>query len=204
MSNETITDLSHTIVAKSDQLNSDDLIGGPATITITAVRVGTSREQPVSIAYEGDENKPYKPCLTMRRLMVAAWGVDPSGWAGRRMTVFRDPVVRYGGDEVGGIRISHLSHIEKPLRIALTMTRGKKAPYVAHPLEDDRVTLDFVLQIVAKVKGENGKKKAEDLIEHLAFEEQVTATDALAARILQLQAKGQAPDPSVTNPMEST
>jgi hypothetical protein len=41
---------------------------------------------------------------------------------------------------VGGLRISHLSHIPKPLSLALTVTRGKRAPYVVQPLPDDAPT----------------------------------------------------------------
>ena len=37
-------------------------------------------------------------------------------------------------DEVGGIRISHLSHIEKALTVALTATRGKRKNFTVQPL----------------------------------------------------------------------
>jgi len=36
--------------------------------------------------------------------------------------------------EVGGIRISHMSHIDKPVTIALTATRGNKKPTTVQPL----------------------------------------------------------------------
>lgn len=36
--------------------------------------------------------------------------------------------------EVGGIRISHMSHIDKPVTIALTATRGNKKPVTVQPL----------------------------------------------------------------------
>jgi hypothetical protein len=50
------------------------------------------------------------------------------------VTLFRDPEVTYGGIQVGGIRISHLSGIDGPLSIALTVTRQKRSPYVVAPL----------------------------------------------------------------------
>ena len=72
-----MTDLAKTIEPKSDQLNADDLIAGPRTIVITAVRANAgSAEQPVSISFEGDDGKPYKPCKSMRRVMVHVWGPD--------------------------------------------------------------------------------------------------------------------------------
>jgi hypothetical protein len=126
-------DISSTLAAKSNQLNTDDLISGPITITISSVSAG-SPEQPVAIGYEGDEGKPWYPCKSMRRVLVAAWGADASQYAGRRVTLFRDPEVMYGGIKVGGIRLSHLSNLDGPLSIALTVTRQKRAPYRVQPL----------------------------------------------------------------------
>ena len=121
-------DISKTIAPKSDQLNADDLIGGPRTITITAVRLA-AEDQPVSIHFEGDDGKPYKPCKSMRRVLVKAWGADGAQYAGRSMTLYLDESVRFGGAAVGGIRISHLSHISKSLTMALTATRATKKAY---------------------------------------------------------------------------
>lgn len=120
---------------KSDQLNADDLIGGPRTITVTGVRANEgSAEQPVSISFEGDDNKPYKPCKSMRRVMVHVWGAQARNYVGRSMTLYCDPGVQFGGMKVGGIRISHMSHIDKPQVMALTATRAKRAPYTVQPL----------------------------------------------------------------------
>jgi hypothetical protein len=126
-------DISNTLAAKSNQLNTDDLISGPITIQISRVSAG-SPEQPVAIGYEGDEGKPWYPCKSMRRVLVAAWGADASQYVGRRVTLFRDPEVMYGGIKVGGIRLSHLSNLDGPLSIALTVTRQKRAPYRVQPL----------------------------------------------------------------------
>jgi hypothetical protein len=127
-------DMTPTLAAKSNQLTTDDLIAGPLTITITSVSAGTA-EQPVAISYEGDQGKPWYPCKSMRRVMVAAWGPDAREYVGRGVTLFRDPEVSYGGIKVGGIRISHLSHLDSPLSIALTVTRQKRSPYKVQPLQ---------------------------------------------------------------------
>lgn len=121
-----IQDLSPTIAAKSDQLNADDLLGGPITVTIEAVNEGAP-DQPVSIKISGG-HQPYKPCKSMRRVLIAAWGSDGTQWAGRSMTLFNEPTVLWAGKPVGGIRISALSDMPKEMTIALTVTRGKKAP----------------------------------------------------------------------------
>jgi len=126
-------DITTTLEAKSSQLNTDDLIAGARTITITKVSAGNA-EQPVAVSFGGDGGKPWYPCKSMRRVLVAAWGADASQYVGRRVTLFRDPSVIYGGIAVGGIRVSHLSHLDGPLSIALTVTRQKRAPYKVQPL----------------------------------------------------------------------
>lgn len=128
------TDLAATIAPKSDQLNADDLIAGPITITITGVKVSPGDEQPASIHFEGDNGKPFKACKSMRRLLVMLWGANGAAYKGRRLTLYRDPSVRFGSDEVGGIRISHMSHIDGPKTVALTATRGRRKPYTVKPL----------------------------------------------------------------------
>lgn len=127
-------DLRRTIVPKSDQLNADDLIGGPRTITITKIAIAESSEQPVSINFEGDGGKPYKPCKSMRRVLVQAWGADGGAYIGRGLTLFRDDKATFGGMEVGGIRISHMSHIKEPITMVLTVSKAKRAPFVVKPL----------------------------------------------------------------------
>lgn len=127
-------DISDTIAPKSDQLNAEDLLIGPRTVTITGVSRGDA-DQPVNVMLaEFGAGRPFKPCKSMRRVMVAAWGKDASEYQGRRMTLYCDPKVRFGGQEMGGIRISHLSDINERMTVALTVTRGRRAPYIVDPL----------------------------------------------------------------------
>lgn len=129
-------DISDTLAPKSDQLNGDDLIGGPRTFTIAEVRRGNA-EQPVNIVLaEFPKGRPFKPSKTVRRILVLAWGADAEQYVGRRMTLYRDAAVKFGGEAVGGIRVSHLSHIEKRITVALNETRGKKATHTIEPLPD--------------------------------------------------------------------
>ena len=71
----------------------------------------------------------------MRKLLIHAWGADGRAWPGKAMTIYNDPTVRFGGDDVGGIRISHLSDIERDIKVSLTSTRGKKAKYEVKRLQ---------------------------------------------------------------------
>ncbi len=129
-----MTDMSDTIAAKSNQLNSDDLLAGPRTITITKVARASEGDQPIAVSFEGDAGKPYMPCKSMRRVMVAVWGADASQYAGRSLTLFRDPEVTWGGMAVGGIRISHMTHMDGPMTLALTATKKTRKAYKVLPL----------------------------------------------------------------------
>lgn len=129
-----MVDMSQTIAPKSDQLNADDLLAGPRTIVITRVVGCPSPEQPVAVHFEGDDNKPWKPCKSMRRVMVAVWGADASQYSGRSIRLYRDPSVLWGGMEVGGIRISHMSHMERDTTMALTATKKARKPYTVKVL----------------------------------------------------------------------
>ena len=121
-----MVDISDTIVPKSDQLNADDLIAGPRTITITKVVKKNDVKQPVWISFEGDDGKPWKPCLSTRRVLVKLWGSESDAYIGRSVTLYSDPSVTYGGSEVGGIRISHMTDIGDGEGVLLTSKRGKR------------------------------------------------------------------------------
>lgn len=127
------TDMSAVIVPKSDQINADDLIAGPRTYTIEAVRIEPGTEQPVNIKLAG-EQRAWRPCKSMSRVLVNGWGPDAKVYPGRSVTLYRDPKVKWGGMEVGGIRVSHMSHIDREMLIQLTATKGKRAPHVVKPL----------------------------------------------------------------------
>ncbi|EPY03529.1 hypothetical protein [Magnetospirillum fulvum] len=150
-------DLSRAIVPKSDQLNADDLIAGPRTITVSKVTVQAGTEQPVAIHFEGDNGKPWKPCKSMCRVLVNAWGADGANYVGRSITLRRDPNVKWGGMAVGGIRISHLSHIAQQMVMALTETKGSRKPFTVNPLQQVAPVEDDLLQRIA------GAQTIEDL-----------------------------------------
>ena len=147
-------DMKQVIIPKSDQLNADDLLSGPMTVKITAVTVKGGQEQPVSISYEGDNGKPYKPCKSMCRVLVTAWGADSSLYVGRSLTLYCDPRVKWGGMEVGGIRISHMTNIEDTMTMALTVTRANKKPFIVQPLVNQAFNYDAALDAMADAVSE--------------------------------------------------
>lgn len=132
-------DLSTTIAPKSDQLNADDLIAGPRTFTIEKVTQGNA-EQPVNINLTESPGRPWKPSKSMRRVLVSAWGADSDAYVGQCVTLYRNPDVKYAGEPVGGIEIAAMTGIEKPLKLALTVTRGKKRAHTIQPLTNPAPT----------------------------------------------------------------
>lgn len=130
-----MVDVSKTIQPKSDQLNADDLIGGSITVEITNVSSMAQPDQPIAISYKGDNGKPWKPCKSMRRVLVMVWGKDGKQYIGRMLTLYRDPGVLFGGVAVGGIRISHMSHIDKETTMALTASKANRKPFTVKPLK---------------------------------------------------------------------
>lgn len=126
-----------TAEPRSDQWNADDFIGGPMTFTIAGVTVGKA-EQKYDIELVEGQGRSWRPPLTMLRLLIAAWGDEASDWTGRRVRLYRDESVRFGSDAVGGIRISHMSHLpgNKTFSAMLTSTRGRRARHSVEPLPD--------------------------------------------------------------------
>ena len=123
-----------TAEPRSDQLNAEDFLGGPRTYTVTGVRVGTA-EQKYDIALEG-EQRVWRPPLTVLRTLIKCWGDDAADWQGRRVTLYCDESVTFGNEAVGGIRVSHVSHIDKTVTVSVTATRGKKRKVTVKPLTD--------------------------------------------------------------------
>jgi len=164
-------DMLSTIIPKSDQLNADDLIGGVLkVIRITGVSRCKEPEQPIAISFEGDNGKPYKPGKSMRRVLVNVWGPDGQAYIGRSMELYRDDAVKFGGLEVGGIRISRMSDIDKPITMALTATKASRKPFTVRPLIQEKA---------GTKKAPSPKEIADTLAERFALAENIDAHNAL-------------------------
>ena len=175
--------LAKAIEPKSDQLNADDLITGPITVTVTDVQINEQAEQKVVIHYDGDHGKPYKPCKSMTRVMAEIWGGADNGksFIGQSMTLYRDPRVKWGGVEIGGIRISHMTGIERDTPVMLTVTKGKRTPMIIHPLtRPTPVAVDSAMawtdKLIAKIQTMQTREEVDAAL----------AIDAVAKRLAQL------------------
>jgi hypothetical protein len=125
-------DISAMLVGKSDQLDNVDLLAGPRDFTITAVSRG-SDDQPLNITL-AEYGRPWRPGVTMRRLLAYIWGPEADAYIGRRVRLYRDPDVSFGKDKTGGTRLSHASHIERRITVALPTSKGKFGAFSVEPL----------------------------------------------------------------------
>jgi len=127
-------DMTASIAPKTDQINNVDFIKtGPITVTINRVTEGPP-EQPFNFHMEETPGRAYRPSKSMRRVMVAAWGTNPAAYVGHSLTLYRNAATRFGSEQLGGIEISHLSHIEKALTVPLTAKRGTRKNFTVKPL----------------------------------------------------------------------
>ena len=186
-------DITDTITPKSDQLNADDLTCGPISIKITKM-VTKSGDQPVSLHFEGDNGRPYKPNLSMRRVIVECWAIKGTDGklkvpndavVGRSMTLYRDPKVTWAKSEVGGIKISHMSHIEKEVKLVLTVSRGIKAPHIVKPFVAETMASEEQVEAIEEYKAiETTAEIVGKAFSHFGVTKALELTGNQAARII--------------------
>ena len=123
------------IKKNTDQLNFEDFLGGVTrVVTIAGVTKGRKEAQ-YDIAIEGDD-RYWRPPPTVLKQLVGAWGDEAEQWTGRQALLYGDPDVMMAGQKVGGIRVSHVSHIDGPVTESLSVTRGKRKPHTLPPLPE--------------------------------------------------------------------
>lgn len=130
--------IEETLAPTSDQLDAVDLLGGPRIFTVERVSKG-SIEQPVQVHLR-EFPRVWRPGKSMRRVLASCWGVESAEWAGRRVELYCDEKVAFGGKAVGGTRISRLSHIEKAKKVPLLISRGQSAMWTVEPLPEPTPT----------------------------------------------------------------
>lgn len=148
-------DISDTLAPNSDQLDAVDLLAAERIFTISKVSKGPA-DQPVQI-HLAEFPRPWRPGKSMRRVLATCWGTDASQYVGRRVLLWCDPSVKFGGEAVGGVRIKAMSHIEDTRKIPLLVTRGKSAVYSVSPLPE----LSRRDQLAAEWKSANPERRKE-------------------------------------------
>ena len=133
-----MADIRAAIQPRSDQLNYEDFVSGPAVLTIERTEdykdeKGQARVAIHMVEYPG---RPFKASKTNLKLLAIAWGDDDTDWPGRRVQLSADPTVTFGGKAVGGICVTALSHLPQRFTAKLSVARGKKKEFPVEPLPD--------------------------------------------------------------------
>lgn len=159
------TDIGDTLAPNGDSIASAEFLGGPRIVTITAARVIKGAERPVEITL-AEFDRPYKPNVTMRRLLVAAWGPRSADYIGRRLELYRDEGVRFGKEPAPGIRISRMSDITEPVSPRLPTGRNKSETITAQPLPDAPVDPAVVDAAHAAINQATTTQKLDEIAAH--------------------------------------
>jgi hypothetical protein len=128
-----MVDIRSTLISNSDQLDNIDLASGPRVFTVVGTTMNEGAEQPLSIRL-AEFDRQWKPGKTVRRVLDGIWGYETDDWSGRRLRLFRDETVSFGKQKTGGTRISHASHIDKPITLTLPTSKGKFGEFRIEPL----------------------------------------------------------------------
>lgn len=131
-------DITDALAPNSDQLDAIELVT-PRTFTVAAggrlaLRDGKTVAE---IPFEGFP-RVWRPSKGMLDVLAKCWGADAKQWVGRRVTLYNDTDVMFGKDRVGGVRVSHLSHIDGTQTVPIRSSgRGRSPkPWKVEPLPD--------------------------------------------------------------------
>lgn len=134
-----VTDAREFMVIKSDQMNYEDFISGPQAFIITKLGRKMDKGEPRLMVYlSGREKTPWIPSKGMVKCLsnISGWGPNLKDWIGRSITLFGEPTVMFGGKELGGIRVSHISHIEEQYVTKISERRGVRTDYLIKPMRE--------------------------------------------------------------------
>ena len=127
-------DITDALAPTSDQLDAIELVN-PRTFTIdSGSRLGSRDGKTVAEIRLVGFPRVWRPSKGMLDVLAKCWGTDGKAWAGRSVTLYNDPEVTFGKDKVGGIRISHLSHIDGPVTVMIR-GRGQGARKITWPVK---------------------------------------------------------------------
>lgn len=149
--------VSEAIESKSDQLNAMDIIACERVIHIREVTV-TKGDQPISVFFDGDNNKPWKPAKCMMRALSTAYGLESDKWIGKYAALYFEQDVTWAGKKVGGIRIRALSDIDKKgITMSQAISKQKRVelsieylepPVVMYPEENFKKALPTMIKMM--------------------------------------------------------
>lgn len=137
--------IADTLKSNSSQLNAVDLVE-PKVYTIEGIDIHDRVEQPAEVWFNPPHLNvhkvavPWRPCLTMRRLMFEIWGKNQNEYIGRLIELYNDKTVPFKSEQQGGSRVSAMSHLPggvDSITVMLPAARGKKKPYTVRLIKTE-------------------------------------------------------------------
>ena len=125
--------MAEAFAPKSDQITADDLLSGPMVVKILDVKIDLTRPQQKVDVFLVGKDRAFRPCKTVGKILMNIWG-DADKWVGQSMRLFRDPTVKWSGAEVGGVRVSHVTGIDAPVKVTVMETRTTRKAHTIQPL----------------------------------------------------------------------
>lgn len=168
-------DLTESFPSDSEQLTFADI--GKRSLTVTVAKVVPRGDRPKDPAVHLAEypGKPLLPGKNVGSLLREAWGTDGKAWVGRSMTIYGDPEVFFGKDKTGGVRVSHVSHIDAPVSVA-RRGKGARGQITVEPLVVTAASLELEELRAAWKHTDDADEKVR--IEQRVAELQAQGTDA--------------------------
>ena len=130
-------DITDALAPASDQLDAVELVNTRTFTIDSGSALGSRDGKTVAEIRLVNFPRVWRPSKGMLDVRAACCGTDAKKWVGRSVTVYNDPEVLFGKDKVGGVRISHLSHIDGARTVTIRGSgAGRKKQWPVEPLTD--------------------------------------------------------------------
>ena len=116
---------------KGEYISAVELNNNRPTLTIAKISISRvedekkKREVDKPVMWFKEIDRGWMYCKTTGHCMAAMFGNNDDAWIGKRVTLYADPEVRFGSEQVGGIRIAGSPDIAKPLTVRIKFPKKK-------------------------------------------------------------------------------
>ncbi len=116
---------------KGDYLSAAELGDRRPTLTITKISTSKvddekkKKEVDKAVMWFKEIDRGFMYCKTTGHSLAAMFGEDDDNWIGKRVTLFADPNVHFGGEQVGGIRVVGSPDIAKQIVVRIKFPKKK-------------------------------------------------------------------------------
>jgi hypothetical protein len=115
---------------KGDFLSAAELGDRRPTFTIDRIahtKVEDEKKKNVdrAVMYFKELDRGWMYCKTTGHCMAKMFGEDDDAWIGKRITIYGDPSIQFGGEQVGGIRIAGSPDLKEAMTVRIKFPKKK-------------------------------------------------------------------------------